>query len=198
MRQPGAEQLLGIKVHLRAETAADVRRYDAQQMFRSTGCLGDPAPVHVRHLAWEVYRDSAIDTGGRKNGAGYEASRNEPVVDEPKPQHLVCLSSRRDVIATASLEIRRNVVGDVLVELRCAGVNGCLFVDHDRQRLIGDINEFQCVVGRLMGLGDNKGDAFANKPNPVDGHYRSVWHHSTGDDPVGLYVVDFTGEIGTS
>jgi hypothetical protein len=62
---------------------------------------------------------------------------------------------------------------------------------------MGNIDELQRVVSRLAGLGDNERDAFANKPNPIDGHHRTVWHHSTGDDPVGLYVVDFSGEIGT-
>jgi hypothetical protein len=70
--QLGAEQLLGIKVHLRAETAADVRRNHAQQMFRNTDRLGDPAPVHERHLVRQIDRHPAIDTGCRKNGTGFE------------------------------------------------------------------------------------------------------------------------------
>jgi hypothetical protein len=78
------------------------------------------------------------------------------------------------------------------VELWRAIGDGCLFVDHDGQRLIGDINEFQCVVGRLTGLGDNERDAFPDKTNPARRHHRPIRHHGTGDDPVGFDVGDFS------
>ena len=83
------------------------------------------------------------------------------------------------------------------MQLKRAIGNGCLFVDQGRQRLIGDINQLQCVIGRLTGLGDDERDAFADEPNPVDGHHRTVGHHSTGDDPVGFDVADFPDEVST-
>ena len=88
--QPGAEQVLGIEVHLRAEAPTEVRRYDAQQMFRNTDRLGDPSPVHMRHLTGQIDRHPAIDTRCRKNSTGFEAGRNEPVVNEAQLQQLVC------------------------------------------------------------------------------------------------------------
>ena len=84
------------------------------------------------------------------------------------------------------------------MELRCAVGNGDLFVDHGRQLFISDINEFQCVVRRLTRLGDNECDALADKTNPVDRDHRTVRHHGTGDDPVGLDAADLPGKFGPS
>ena len=76
-------------MHLRPETSTYIRRNDPQPMFGDTDCLGDPAPVHVRHLTGKIDRHAAINTGCRKNGTGLEASRNEPVVDQAQSQYLI-------------------------------------------------------------------------------------------------------------
>jgi hypothetical protein len=131
-------------------------------MFRNADCLGDPAPVHVRHLTGKIDRHTAINTGCRKNGTGLEASRNEPVVDQAQWQYLIRLANRRCVIAAAGLEICRNVVWNV-VQLRCAVGNSCLFVDDGRQHLIPNINELQRVMGRLACLGNDERNAFPDK-----------------------------------
>src|SRR5690349_6764342 len=83
------------------------------------------------------------------------------------------------------------------MQLRSAVANGDLLVDHSGQRLISNLNELECVVGGLVRLGDDERDAFADVTNPVDGHRRPVRYHSTGDDPVGLDLAEFAGEIGT-
>ena len=165
-------------------------------MLRNADRFSDPAPVHVRHLTGQIDRQSAIDPRFRENGTCLKAGRNEPVVDEAQAQHLIRLASRRCVIAAASLEISRNVVRNIFVELRRALGNGCLFVDDGRQYLLRNINELQRVMGRLACLGNDERNAFPDNTNPVYGHHRPVRHHSTGDDPVGLDVADFSGEIG--
>src|SRR6266446_5502202 len=195
--QIGAEQLFGVEVHLCPEAAADVRRDHPQQMLRNTYGFGDPAPMHVRHLTGQVDRQPAIDAGLGEDGAGLEASRNEPVVDKAQTQNLVGLASRRGVVAAADLEVRRDIVRNVFVELRSAVAGGGLLVDHGRQRLISNINELQCVVGLFTYPAANERDAFADETNPVDGYHRPVWYHRTRDDPVRLDIADLAGEVST-
>src|SRR5437016_3459670 len=166
-------------------------------MLRNSRRFGNPAPVHMRHLTGQVDRQPAVDAWLGEDGAGLEAGRNEPVVDEPQAQNLIGLASRRGVIAAADLEVRRDIVRNVFVELRSAVAGGGLLVDHGRQRLISNINELQCVVGRLPCLGDNERDAFADETNPVDGYHRPVWYHRTRDDPVRLDIADLAGEVST-
>ena len=55
--------------------------------------------------------------------------RNEPVVDEPQAQNLIGLASRRGVIAAADLEVRRDIVRNVFVELRSAVAGGGLLLN---------------------------------------------------------------------
>jgi hypothetical protein len=65
----------------------------------------------MRHLTRQVDRQPVIDARRGENGAGLEAGRNEPVVDEVQTQNLVGPASRRGVIAAANLEIRRDMFG---------------------------------------------------------------------------------------
>jgi hypothetical protein len=135
-------------------------------MFRNTHRFDDPAPVNMWHLTRQVDRQPVIDARRGENGAGLEAGRNEPVADEVQTQNLVGPASRRGVIAAANLEIRRDIVRNVFVELCRAVAGGGLLVDHGRQRLMVNFNELQCVVGRLTRLGDYQRDAFADENEP--------------------------------
>jgi hypothetical protein len=47
-------------MHLRAEPAADIRRDDPQLMFGNADRVGDPAAMHVRHLALHVNCQGAV------------------------------------------------------------------------------------------------------------------------------------------
>jgi enoyl-CoA hydratase/carnithine racemase len=80
--QIGAEQFLGVEVHFCPKTTTDIRRHHAQQVLRDAHCFGDPAPVHMRHLTGHINRQPAIGARLGENGAGFEAGRNEPVVEE--------------------------------------------------------------------------------------------------------------------
>jgi len=51
-----------------------------------------------------------------------------------KAQHLIRLASRRGVITAANLEVRRDIVGDVFVELRSVVAYGRLLVNDRSQR----------------------------------------------------------------
>jgi hypothetical protein len=82
------------------------------------------------------------------------------------------------------------------VQSRSGVANGGLLVGHGRQRLIGNLNALQRVIGSLTRLGDNQRDAFADEANPVDRHYRPVRHHSARYDPVRFDVGDLAGDTG--
>ena len=69
---------------------------------------------------------------------------------------------RVDLRGVAIMEIERDIVGDVIVELRRAGLGRFLRIGHRRQRFDVDLDRFRRVARLRHRLGDDEGDGVAD------------------------------------
>ena len=182
-------------MHLGAEAAADVGCDDPQLMLGNADGLGDPAAVHVRHLALHVDRQGAVGVWLGQDRARLHAGRDQAVVDDAKPDDLIGLARGLPVIAAAHLVDGGDVVGHVVVQLRRAVADRGFLVDHGGQHFVVDVDQADRVVGLGLRFRDHQRHAFADEANAIDRDHRPVRHLGARDDPVRNDRADLAGEI---
>ena len=101
-REIGAEQVLRIEMHLGAEAASDIRRDHPQLMLGNADRLGDPAAVHVGHLAADINRQGAVRLRRGNDRARFHAGRDQAVVDDAQADDLIGLARGVLVVAAAA------------------------------------------------------------------------------------------------
>src|SRR5947207_14933116 len=115
-------------MHLRAEPAADIRRDDSQLMLGNADRIGDPAAMHMWHLALYVNCQDAADVGLSQNGASLHAGRDQAVVGNAKTNELIGFLRRLSVVAATYLVDRGKYVVQIIVYLRVAFSYSSFFV----------------------------------------------------------------------
>ena len=78
-----------------------------------------------------------------------------------------------DLGGVAVVIVQRHVVGDVIVELRRAGLGGFGGIGHGRQRIDIDFDRFGGIAGLRHCFGDDEGDGIADIAHLV-GHQRGA------------------------
>ncbi len=105
------------------------------------------------------------DVAACLHGVGDEALVDDALFDDDFG--AIDRGVRAGLVADRPLE--HDVVRGVLVELRRTGLHGLLGIDDGGERLPVDRDGFDGVVGLGLGLGDDRGDAFARPLDVVRG-----------------------------
>jgi hypothetical protein len=191
-----AEQFFRIEVHLGAESATDIRCDDPQLMLGNTDRVGDPAAVHVRHLALDIERQGAVDIRFGEKRACFHAGRDQAIIGNAKLDDLIGLTRGFLVVAATDLVDRRYIVRHVVVQLRSAVEDSNFFVGNRCKGFVVDFDEVDGVIGHGLRFRHHQRDALADEANAVDGNDGPVRHLGPGHDPVGNDRADLSREVG--
>jgi hypothetical protein len=169
--QGGHEHVLVVEVDLRAEAAADVERDAAHLRLRDPEYECRHQQAHdVRVLRGHPDRVLARRRLVRgRSAANLYRGRDQPLVDEPLLHDDLRFGQRLvGRLCVTDRPVHRDVAGCVLVQLdRTFG--GCLLdVDDDVERLPVDVDQLERVLGRVLALGHDCGDAGACKRDAID------------------------------
>ena len=176
----GGDQLrnvFGIGAGLQAESATDIVSKDAQPLLGDLHDDRDRIAHRRRALRADAQRVAVgcriVARGGaaRLHGgdrhplighgdAGDKSRAREDIVDAPRVGLRILRQAG---------PIDGEIAGDFRPDLRRAGSERGAGVDHGRQRLILDRDQFGGVLGGGSGLGDHHGDGFADMHRPLAG-----------------------------
>ncbi len=176
-RSPDHERVLGIDEGLHAEAAADVGRDRAQFSLR-----------HLQDGVGERVADEgrALRAGveGRAIGLGVVVAdgvarlhrvRHHAVVDDFDRGDARSAGKggfgRREIAAVV-VPVEHDVPGDVVEQLRRAGLDRRARVDHGRQRLIFDLDRLGGVAGLMQLLGHHERHRLSRMANLADREHR--------------------------
>ena len=174
-RRPHHERVFRIAAVLHAEAAADIGRDDAQFGLRDAQHLaGDRGAGAVRILRGRVERVVVRlgmvvpDRGARLDRIGGDAG----VVDLQR-DHVLGVGERGvGRVLVAHHQREGDVVRRLVPDRGRAGLDRVLDIDHRRQRLVVDLDQFGGVLRLRQRFGDDEGDAFADGAHFVDGEDR--------------------------
>ena len=156
-RHPSDQRLIE-RVLLVAEAAADVRLDDAHAAPVDAQRLTDGAADDVRDLGGGDDDDLAglfIGIGNVVfNVAVLDGGRLVPLVHANQPRLLDGFF----IVALADLRVLEDVVGEALVDLRRAVLHGLLYVEHEGQLVVFDLDQTRGLRGGDLVLRDHDGD----------------------------------------
>ena len=109
------------------------------------------------------------DGRARLDGVGADAA----VIEFERDDVLGIGESGVNRVLVAHHQPDRDIVGRLVPDGGCAGLDRIFDIDHRRQRLIVDLDEFGGVFGLKERFGDDKGDAFAQRADFADGKDRA-------------------------
>ena len=155
---------------LAAEPATNLRRHDAQAIFRHSSHDREDESGDVRVLGRVPQRQF---TGRRcelsDRAARFHRGRDETLLDDAiADDHRRRVEGGFDVAARHS-PVKRDVAGDLRMKLWRPGRRGLLGIDHRGQRLVVDVDELEGVVRLILGFGDHDGDGVADEPDKIRG-----------------------------
>ena len=168
--------VFGIADVLHAEGAADIGGQDANLVVRH---VEDFRQRHLvagdalrRHLQRETF--GRLVKGGQRH-ARLHRHHGDAGVDDIELGHMRCRGERRvDLGAVAIVIIERNVVRDVIVEQRRAGLGGFRGIGHGGQRLDVEFDGLRRIARLRQRFRDHKGDGIADKAHLVGRQRRTV------------------------
>ena len=165
LRRPHHCGFFGIQIDLRAETAADVGRDDANLVFWKAEheCRHQQA-LDVRILIRDVERVAVVGTLIRcDGGARLDRVRHEPIVDDVELRDVRGFCERCIHGALVADRPRVALVARrLIVNLRRARLQRIDDVDHGRQHFIIDVDQFRSVFRLIARFGDHQGDLVAD------------------------------------
>ena len=162
-------------------------------LLRQAGDQRDDGADHMRGLKRAVDREIARDLVEADDAlAGLQRARMDPLVgEEVLGRHLrfgesgvgqlaVADGPGEDVVGVLAGPVRPfGFVLDVLAQDRGVGVHGLERIDHDRQRLVFDLNKVGRVGGNIAIRRDNEGDLLVLEQHfPVSEHHLHVARES--------------------
>ena len=169
-RRPDHEAVLGEEAALQAEAAADVGRHHADAVLRDVEDVRDLHARAVRVLVGAVERGLVgregvvADADARLHRDGRQAVVLDPELDDV----LGAGEGRVGRLLVAEHQAEGVVAGRIVVpHLGRVGLGGVLDIDHSRQRLVVDLDQFRGVAGLRQRLGDDEGDAVADVADAV-------------------------------
>ena len=174
-----AAQLLGavdgdefawVHRYLAAEPAAHLRRDDARAVFGHAGHGGIEEAQDMGVLRGVPKRQLArCLVVIRERCPGLHRVRDQPLLHDVLLEHHVGILERCIDVAARDTPVKRLVLRDVGVDLRCAVGGGVSRVRHGGLGLVVDLDQLERVV-RLVGvLGDDDGDDIADVANRLLG-----------------------------
>ena len=191
LRREERQHLLGDQLQLAAEPAADVRRDDPDLLLRRTGQQRQQEAQDVRDLGGRPDGESAAATRRVDDDAArLHERRNQPLL------HVAPLDDdlgARERLVGGPAGAGRARVEDpgvalvgALVRVHQLGAVGerRLHVEHDRQRLVVDVDRLERVDGGGLAARHHDRDRLADVADLVDRERRPVRHHDVlGDRP---------------
>ena len=167
-----AQRHVGIAEDLGAERAPDIGADAADLVLRDAGHeRGQQQALDVRRLAG--HPDRVLVGAGvvpADVATGLHRVRDQPLIDDPlADHHLGSVDGGVGPGLVPDRPLEDDVVRGVLVELRRAGLDGLLGIDHGGQGLPIDDDRVERVDGLFRRLGDDRGDALAGPLDAVGG-----------------------------
>ena len=155
-RRGGRDHVAGVDGHLAAEAAADVGRDDADLLLREPDVAGDQRedrPDRVRGLRRHPDRELAVDPVERGDtAAGLDRGHVDARDVDPLLHHhrgvLHRLVRGRSIARLPVEDVVVLLAGLVGAQHRRAGLERLPGIDHDRQRLVLDLDRGHPVRGR--------------------------------------------------
>ena len=166
--------IFGIGLRLHAERAADIAGEDAHLVRRDVEDLGELAAQPEHALAADMEGEAfALGIVGGDGRARLHGVDHEAVVEELEPGHMGGLGEGRlHLLGVAVVVVERHVAGDVVEQLRRAGLDRLAGAGDGGQRLDVEHDGLGGFLGLDRGLGDHAGDGVADETDLVDGERR--------------------------
>ena len=142
----------------------------------NAGDQGVDGAVRVRGLIGRVHQQFAghrVHAGDRAAGL-HRRGMHSGIEHLLRDDDLGGVEHRRGLRGVARFPVEDVVVGlalDVVPDHRGAGIQRALGVDHRRQRLVVDLDQFQRVAGDVLGVGDDVRDLLVLEPHLVGGQH---------------------------
>ena len=167
MQQTDIFRIAGV---LHAERAADVVGQQPDFFPWHVHQLGEGGQVAGDALRRHMHGEAAAGlVVGGKPRAGLHRHHGDAGVDDIERGDVRGVGeSRRRRVAITGVVIERDVVGDVIVEQRRAGLDGVLGFRHRRQRIDLDDHRLGGVARLRGGLRDDASDRIADEADLVD------------------------------
>ena len=169
--QREADGLLGVDVELRAEPTPHIRRDHPELVLRDAGDERQEDADEVRHLGCRPERERVgscrrvRDHRPRLHRVGDQA-----LVDVAALEHDVRLGLGRLVVAVLLVEGVADVGAEILVHEGGPGCYRLLHVEHDRQRLVVDLDGLQRVRRPVAARRDHDRDGVTDVAHRVTRH----------------------------
>ena len=165
LRRPRQRDVFRIQEDLRAEAAADVRRDHAQFRFRQRQHeRGHQQALDVRILIRDVERVAVVLHGiARVDRARFDRVRDQAVVDDVERGDVRGLGEGGvggGLVAVAP--VVADVVRHVVVHERAGRRRRMRGIDHGRQHVVIDFDQFGGVLRGLDRIGDHERDLIAD------------------------------------
>ncbi len=176
---PQADDLFRVDVDLRAEAAADIRRDDAQLVFRRDiveGAHHQPRDMRVlrRRPAGVVVLGLVVVA---ERCARLHGVRHQPVVQDVELDDMRRLLERRGrLVGIAEIPVEDQVVLGFRVDLRRALVHRLRGIGDRLQFLVGDLDRLGGVARLALGVGHHDHHRVADIADLVEGQRRPCAH----------------------
>ena len=162
-RRGGDENLFGIERTLAAETTADILRDDPHAMAGNIERLRQRIAHDARHLRRRIQcQRLAAGVVFGKVGARLDRNRRLSVHAKPAADAHRRLGKRGVDVAALEFAAHHHVGAGLIVQQRRAVFQRLFRIDHERQRLVFDIDELQRVFGLIAALRDDTDDRLAD------------------------------------
>ena len=177
-QQLGAQQqrsVLGIDLALHAERAADIAGQHAHLVGRHVQHVARQAAAHAHHaLAADVQRPAlGLGIVGADRRARLHGIDDDAVGDDLQPRDVGGLGEGLlHRFGVAVVEVERQVAGDVVVDLRRAGLQPFGGRGDGGQLLDVELDGFGGVLGLHGRLGNDAGHRFTDEPHLALGERR--------------------------
>mmetsp|Transcript_1089 Transcript_1089/g.2920 ORF Transcript_1089/g.2920 Transcript_1089/m.2920 type:complete len:772 (+) Transcript_1089:648-2963(+) len=204
-RDDGAD-ITRVDADLVAEAAADVGADDAHLGFRDARQQRDHRAHHVRRLRGDVGCQLAADRIEAGHAAtGFQRAGMHARVDDPLAhrdgrvreggidRRLVAGLPGEDVVVVIALAVSAfGLARQVFAQHRRAGIEGLVWIDHDRQFLVLDLHRLDGIRGDVAVVGDHDRHFLHLEVHLLVGQHRG---HVTGQrgHPVQLERLEVVG-----
>ena len=167
------EKVGGVRRNLAAEATAHLRGDDADPVFRNSRHHRDQKTQDVRILRRIPQRELARRAAPfGERGSRFHRVRDQSLLHDPLIDDDVRVRKCRIHVAAVQRPVKREVIGNVGMQLRRARLHGLLGIDGARERFVLDVDELERVVGLIRRLGHHDRHDIANIAHDVLGDAR--------------------------
>ena len=144
-------------------------RDEAHLVLRYAHRLREVVALAEHALARSVERESfGRAIMARDRGARLHRVHDDAVVSDRQPRHVRRFRKGvRDLVAVAVVIVQDEVAGCLIVDLRCARLDGILYARDRRQDVDAALDRFHGIAGLMSGLRDHDRDGIADEAHLV-------------------------------